>query len=390
MKPRIRILHLIETLGRGGAEGLLYTNLSKLNRHRFDGVVCHLYNRDTDWRQPILELGYPVISLGMTSLTDGVRGLLRLLNLLRREPVDLIHTHLYGANLIGRIVGAIKRIPVLSSLHNPDYDPVLLRDNPALSPAKLAVIRILDRITCLLANPHFLAVSEYVKHSAQQHLHLSPDRIQVIYNPLDVKHFDPTVVDSGGHRTALKIAQDSAVLLTVARYDPQKGLKYLIESVSLLRDRFPNVTVIFIGAGSAEGRHSYQELAGQLGVASQCRFLGIQADIRPYLKLCDIFVLPSLFEGLGIVLVEAMAMEKPCVATRVAAIPEVVTEGRSGILVEPADPPALATAIGRLLQDPVLRAQMGVEGRRVVLDRFNVEKNILELERLYTQIAGQE
>jgi glycosyltransferase involved in cell wall biosynthesis len=128
-------------------------------------------------------------------------------------------------------------------------------------------------------------------------------------------------------------------------------------------------------------------LAEEFGVAPQIRFLGIQRDIRPYLRLCDVFVLPSLAEGLGIALVEAMAMKRACVATRVAALPEVVSEGRSGLLVNPADPPGLAAAICQLLGHPSLRARMGEEGRRIVLERFNVDRTIGELESLYCRVS---
>ena len=134
------------------------------------GVVCHLYDRALHWKQPILDLGYPVISLKMKSIRDLPRGVVRLRRVLKRYPVDLIHTHLYGANLVGRLAAAITGLPVVSSLHNPDYEPVVYKDNPALSPAKSWILNQLDRFTCRLARPRFVAVSQYVKESALRHL----------------------------------------------------------------------------------------------------------------------------------------------------------------------------------------------------------------------------
>lgn len=385
----LRVLHIIETLGRGGAEGLLHTNLSRLDHGRFGGIVCHLYDRDLHWRQPIVDLGYPVHSLHMTSIYDIAQGLARLLRLLNHEPVDIIHTHLYGANLIGRIAGRLTHHQVVSSLHNPDYDPILLRNNPSLSPSKLGFIRFLDRLTCWIAKPDFLAVSEFVKDSATRYLRLPPNRIRVILNPIDVDYFDPTIPNAEHLRGELNIRPKDNVLVCIARYDPQKGLRYLIEAIALLEEQFSNFTAIFIGGGSESARLSYEQIACRFGIASRCRFLGAQRDVRPYLKLCDIFVLPSLFEGLGIALVEAMSMKVPCVATRVSAIPEVVDDGHSGLLVTPADPLALAQAIGRLLSDPALRIRMGEEGRRIALERFNINQNIHQLETLYEQVGNR-
>lgn len=387
MKPRIRILHLIETLGRGGAEGLLYTNLSKFNRGRFDSIVCHLYDRDLNWRQPILELGYPIYSLGMTSLADGVRGFLRLRSLLKREPMDLIHTHLYGANLLGRSVGALMGIPVISSIHSVEFVPGLSRAYAGISSTKLQILHLLDRLSRWVADPEFLAVSRYAQESAVQYLAIRPDRIRVIYNAVDPGMFKPTGDDSSHLRSNLGIVAHAPVVLCVSRFHPEKGIRYLIEAVPSLAKRFPDVCVLSVGGGAPKAINAHRALAERLGVASRIRFLGTQADVRPYLQLCDVCALPSLTEGLALSLVEAMATERACVATRVAAIPEVVAEGRSGLLVEPADPPALAEAIASLLEDHDLRAKMGAEGRRIVLERFNINRNIHQLEALYEQVS---
>lgn len=388
MTKTFRVLHLIEDLGSGGSERLLYTNLSRLDRQRFDGIVVYLYDRNEFWNEPIRQLGYPVVCLRLRSIYGLPLGLIRLLRLLKREPVDLIHTHLFGANLLGRIAGRLHRIPVLSSLHCPDYEPVLLQDNPKLTKTKLAALRILDLLSCRFADPEFLAVSKYVKQSAVQYLGIQPDRITTIYNSIDLKTFELREERHAVLREELGLAPCSPIVLCVARFNPLKGVKYLIEAVLLVKARFPDVCVLLVGAATPEVRQSHMALAEELGVAPQIRFLGIQSDIRPYLRLCDVFVLPSLAEGLGIALVEAMAMKRACVATRVAALPEVVSEGRSGLLVNPADPPGLAAAICRLLDHPSLRAQMGEEGHRIVLERFDVDRTIGELESLYFRLSS--
>lgn len=388
----IRVLHLIDDLGAGGAERLLHVNLSRLDRTRFAGVVCHLYDRALHWREPIVDLGYPVMSLHLRSLRDVPRGVVRLLKLLRHYPADLIHTHLYGANLVGRIAGAIGRVPVVSSLHNPDYEPAILKDNPAMSPSKLRILCWLDRLSCRLARPGFVAVSHYVKTSAERFLRIPGHRVQVIYNPIDLAFFarhPETAARAIALRAELGLASDDPVIVCVARLDPQKGLRYLVEAMPTLVERFPHVTALFVGNGPESIRASLVAQAEALHVGSHVRFLGATADVRPYLEMCDVFVLPSLYEGMGIVLVEAMAMERACVATRASAVPEVVADERSGLLVAPANATELAGAIARLLGDAVLRARMGAEGRRIALERFDVARNIRKLESVYEHVAAE-
>lgn len=384
------MLHLIEDLGAGGAERLLHVNLSHIDRHRFDNSVCHLYDRALHWRQPLLDLGYPVVSLGLRSTRQIPRGVLRLLRHLQRHPVDLIHTHLYGANLVGRIAGVIRRVPVVSSLHNPDYDPLILQDNPGMSPMKMTVLRWLDRLSCELSRPEFVAVSDYVAHSAGQFLGVPRHRIHVIYNPIDVGAFTRSseiTQRAAARRAELGLEADDPVLVCIARIDPQKGLRYLIEAMPILVEKFPRVTALFLGSGSESLRAELIARARSLGVTPRVHFLGSVADIRPYLEMCDVFVLPSLYEGMGIVLVEAMAMERACVATRASAIPEVVRDEHSGLLVAPAQSGELGAAIQRLLGDPALRSRMGAEGRRLAWERFDVTRNIQELESVYERMC---
>jgi glycosyltransferase involved in cell wall biosynthesis len=388
----LRVLHLIEDLGAGGAERLLFVNLSHLDRQRFSGMVCHLYDRALHWRQPILDLGYPVTSLNLASPRDLPRGVARLAALLKRRPVDLIHTHLYGANLVGRAAAALAGVPVVSSLHNPDYEPAVLKDNPALSPAKVWALNRLDRLTSRFARPRFVAVSEYVRQSAVKYLGIRPDRATVIYNPIDLSRFrrdTKTAAAAAQLRRELQIGAGDPVLVSVARLDPQKGLRYLIEALPAIVRDCPAAVAVFVGGGSAEARAALEALADTHGVRRSVRFAGVQSDITPYLEMSDVFVLPSLYEGLGIALVEAMAMERPCVACRTTAIPEVVDEGVSGLLVPPGDAAALATAIAGLLRDPGLRARMGAEGRRIAHERFDVTRNIHQLEAVYESAARE-
>lgn len=388
----IRVLHLIEDLGSGGAERLLYVNLSRLDRTRVVGRVCHLYDRALHWRDSILELGYPVTSLHLNSVRELLQGVIRLRRQLRRDPVDVIHTHLFGANVVGRLAARSLGMPVVSSLHNPDYEPIIHQDNPAMSAGKLWMLRQMDRWSCAVARPDFVAVSDYVKQSAVARLGVPVDRTTVVYNPIDPDTFTRSAAltdEAHRRREELGLRPDDPVIVSVARLDPQKGLKYLIDAMPALVREFPRLTALLVGGGAPSAQQALMQRAAALGIAAHVRCLGPQADVRPFLEMADVFVLPSLYEGMGISLVEAMAMERPCVATSTTAIPEVIDDGRSGLLVTPGDAPGLAAAIATLLRDPALRARMGAEGRRIALDRFDVRHNIGQLEMIYAQALRQ-
>jgi len=383
----VRVLHIIEALGPGGAERLLYTNLSRLDRSRFDGVVCHLYDARLHWRQPLLDLGYPVVSLGMRDFFDVRTGLLRLSRLMRQTKVNLIHTHLYGANLYGRIVGRLHRIPVVSSLHNPDYEPEVLQDAQRLTPAKVAMMRWLDRMSHRLARPSYVAVSRHIKTSAVQRLGIDPERIEVIYNAVDLEQFRPSEARALQLRERLDIGKDDPVLLCVGRLDPQKGQRYAIRALPQVLACHPGTALLLVGGGPPEVEDGLRREAEREGVAGSVRFLGVRSDVAALLSESDVFVFPSLYEGLGIALVEAMAMGRACVASRVGPIPEIVEDGHSGLLVPPRDPNQLAAAVSRLLGDPTLRLTMGAEGRRIVEERFNIDRNIVQIEQLYDRLG---
>jgi glycosyltransferase involved in cell wall biosynthesis len=256
----------------------------------------------------------------------------------------------------------------------------------------LWMLRQIDRWSCHLARPDFVAVSEYVKQSAVARLGVPAERTTVVYNPIDPDTFTrrPEITEEAGRRRAeLGLRPDDPVLVCVARLDPQKGLKYLIDAMPALIRDFPRVTTLLVGGGAPAAQQALMQRAAALDVHTHVRCLGPQADVRPFLEMADVFVLPSLYEGMGISLVEAMAMERPCVATNTTAIPEVVDDGRSGLLVNPGDAPGLAAAIATLLRDPALRARMGAEGRRIALDRFDVRRNIGQLEMIYSQALRQ-
>jgi len=381
----MRIVQLIEDLGSGGAERLLYTNLKHFDRSRFQTEVITVFSGATHWKEPIEALGVEVTSLGCRNLRDLPKGVQRLRRILRSNQPDLIHTHLWAANVIGRVAGRLSRIPVISSIHNPDHEPEAWNDGAAVSPLKRHLARLMDHWTAHFGCERLVAVSEYVRRSARDRLGFPLERIDLLYNPIDIDQFH-----SGAPRGRQKLVEElrlperSAVLLNVARVSPQKGLLYAIRALPAVREKYPEAYLVSAGATSDKRWLSRLEAeADSLGIARHVRFLGERRDIPDLLRCCDLFVFPSLYEGLGISLVEAMASGRACVASRVGPIPEVIRHGVNGWLVPPADVRALADAVCLLLNDEERRKRLGAYAAESARPRFHPEAAARKLEGVY-------
>ena len=387
MLDKIRVLHVIESLGCGGAERQLINNLKAIDKGCFVNAVCFLFDRE-DLRPELVRHGIPVYRLGMSSPYDWRKGLWGLREIIKEGQFGVIHTELYWANIYGRICGRLfSDAKIVTTIHEPTYEPQILKDDPNLKPWKLTLVRTLDGLTGALCNHRFIACSEFVKRSAVKRLGYRPDNIKVIYNSIDLGSFGK---DCSGQvvslRRELGLDHREAILVNVGRLVPQKGQRYLIMAMPKVLDEQSSAKLLLVGGGPMETE--LQKLAQDLGVEEAIRFLGTRHDVPAILQLSDLFVFPSLSEGLGVALLEAMAMRRPCIASNITAIPEVVEDGRSGILVEPQRPDQLANAVLSLINDPKRRQAMGARGRQIVEETFSINVSIRLLENLYERVVA--
>jgi glycosyltransferase involved in cell wall biosynthesis len=384
----MRIVHLIEDLGSGGAERLLYTNLKYFDRSLFQSEVITVFSNSTHWKEPIEALGVKVTSLDCRNLRDLPKGVRRLRRLLHNSRPDLIHTHLWAANVIGRVTGRLGGIPVIGSIHNPDHEPDAWDDGAEVSLLKRWMAWSMDRWTARFGCERLVAVSEHVRRSAHERLGFPLERIDLLYNPIDIDQFQ-----SGAPRgrqqliEELSLPEGSFILLNVARVSPQKGLLYAIRALPAVRDKYPETYLVSVGDTVDHRWLSRLEAeADSLGVARHMRFLGVRRDIPDLLRCCDLFVFPSLYEGLGISLIEAMASGCACVASRAGPITEVIRQGVDGLLVPPADVQALADAVCLLLNDGARRKRLGEAAAKSVRAQFHPEAAARKLEDVYEAV----
>lgn len=231
-----------------------------------------------------------------------------------------------------------------------------------------------------------IAVSEENKNNLIDIFDLPESKINVIHNSIDIRHFQD--IDSQKVKKIkedLGIVSNQKVLTTIARLDHHKGHKYLIEAAKGIILEFPNVIFLVVGYGKL--RKELEEMVADLDIKRNLIFTGVRADIPEILSLTDIFILPSLFEGLPFTILEAMAAGKPVVSTRVSGIPEQVVDGETGILVDSKDVESLSQAILFLLKNPEKVKMMGERGRERAEKYFSKDTMLDKTLKLYSSIC---
>jgi glycosyltransferase involved in cell wall biosynthesis len=276
---------------------------------------------------------------------------------------------------------------LVTSLVNTPYDAVRLHD-PNVRRLSLRAARWVDGWTARNMTTHFHAVSESVKRAALDDLRIPPDRITVVPRGRDPERLGvPSPARRLASRRALGCAPDDEVIVTIGRHEFQKGHRYLLEAAARLRPARPRLRVIVAGRrGNASA--DVEALRRLLDLGDQVWFMGHRDDVPNLLAAADLFVFPSLYEGFGGALIEAMALGLPIVASDVPAIKEVVEEGRNSLLVPRGDPDALARAVADLLDRADQREAFGRASRRRFEEHFTLDSVVPQMVELYRSVVA--
>jgi glycosyltransferase involved in cell wall biosynthesis len=369
------VLHLLANLDRGGAQEVVRTLVAALPATGWRPVVASF--RDGPLRTDIEETGIAVrvlagrtrsvaTPLRATAELRGIRGELR--RLVRNAGADVIQTHLLGSLDFVALAARTRRQAVLWTVHNAlvDLRPDQLPGGQRwLLGGKRAGYRLAYRLGGRLADG-FVAVSDDVAAAVTAAYHPPRERLFVIPNGVEVERYGSRE-GVAATRGELGLAPDGRLLIVVAKLFAQKGHAVLLDALAATALR-PDDRVLLVGEGpEREGL----ELAVRHRGLAQVRFAGNRPDVPALLAASDLFVLPSLWEGLPMALLEAMASGLPVIATDVAGSRQVVVPGESGILVPPGDAAALAGAMGELLADEAQRARLGRDARLRVEGEFS-------------------
>lgn len=386
MTDRIRVLRVIARLNIGGPA--LHASLltERLDPARYDSTLAAgavepgegdylaLQGRTLPRLVPVRGLGREIRG------RQDLAALGTLVALVRRLRPHIVHTHTAKAGTLGRLAARLGRAPVV--VHT--YHGHVLRGYfpPAKTRAFVAIERALARLTDAL-----VAVSPRVRAELLDLGIGRPDRFEVVPLGLDLEPFASADRLRGELRRELGL--DAAVPLAgiVARLAPVKAHEVFLEAARRLAAR--PVPPRFVIVGDGERRPALEAMAETDGLRGRVHFLGWRADLPRIYADLDVVVLCSRNEGSPVALIEAMTAGRPVVATRVGGVPDVVADGETGLLVPENDPPALAEAIARVLDDGELARRLGAAGRPRVVERFGAARLVRDIDTLYTRLLTE-
>jgi len=372
-----RILHFAQDSDTSG----FFPQLAKWHdRSRYKMFFATL-NPIAPWLRDYMEAqGVECFSCDCTSRAQFPLGMIRLARFLRRNKVDILHTHLFEPSVIGLQAGVLARTPVrVLTRHYSDYHT---RIN------KKWHVR-LDQL-CTRLSHAVIAVSQHTTDHLVSVEGAAQEKVHTILNGID---FDRAKLSGPDARERIRrefAAEQSYLLLIVARLHPEKGHQYLFEALPEIQRRVSRpVRLLVAGTGSFFDA-VYREQVRALGCEDMVSFLGFRKDSADLMAAADLVVLPSLAEAFGLALTESLYIGTPVVASRIGGIPEIVDDGVDGVLVPPADSSALAAAIADLLNNPERRTKMAGAGRERVQGRFRFEDMVRSYEAVYEgEIGGQ-
>lgn len=364
---RRRLAFLIESDGPGGAEQVV-AHLAQHFAGLGDEVTVLVPAEGEGWLGRRLQ-GHHVaveeLPLGGPLSLTGIRALVRVL---RRLRPDLLHTHEFGQALPGAMAARLTGVPHVLTLHGGDYFAGKLRRRLALR----AAVALSGGITAV-SHPLAARIAEVLRRPRTA--------VQMLPNGAR-----PAPGHGNGNASRTALPARARFALAVGNLYPVKGHRYLLEALALLRDRRPDLHVAIAGRGAEEA--SLAALARARGIADRLHFLGLRDDVGALLRAADLFVHPSLSEGLPLAVLEAMLAERPIVATAVGEVPVVLAEGAAGTLVPPADPVALAEAIDQLLGDPQAARMMALTAGRRARAEYLVARMAERYDALYTGLLA--
>jgi glycosyltransferase involved in cell wall biosynthesis len=375
---RIVVMQLINSFSLAGAEKLVFDLAGRMNKERFEVSVCSMGSRkdeiEADIRRNLESKGIKTLSLEKPKHKRRIRTIWKLREHLKKNHVDIVHTHCPSPDFWGKLAVLLVRTPlVFSTIHS-------VQGYSAFAE------RVLNAMTV-----KYVAVSKTVYQYAVSELNIPPANIEIHYNAIDVQRFDVKTAKREAKLRELGVASGDKVVTTIGRIAKEKGHLYLVEAAAEVLNEFPHARFLIVGNNTADLKvgSELRERIKTKGLENRVILTGVRTDIPEILSITDIFVLPSLWEGLSIVLLEAMASGVPVVVTAIGGNLELVTDGVNGLVVPPKDSQALAQKIEELFNDLEKAKRLSKEGRRTVQEGFCIEHMVRGYEQLYLGYMGR-
>lgn len=389
---KIKVIHVITRMDMGGsAQNTLLTCLG-IDKDRHEVILVYGGSAESNMtdteRNAVAAQLAAARAMGVRCLIldtlvrriDPLRDLRAawsLWRLCRAEKPDIVHTHTSKAGFLGRWAAWLARVPVI--IHTP-HGHVFFGH---FSKAAARIFFLMEKLTALITHT-LVALTRGEKKDYLSTRMCRPEKVAVIHSGVDVRRFGDIRVDADDKKASLGIKPGILVVGTVGWLLPIKGPEVLLEAMALVwREAEKDVALLYVGKGEME--NNLRRRAREMGVSEKVCFAGWRDDIPEIMQIIDIFVFPSRNEGMGRVLVEAMAAKKPVIGTRVGGIPDLIIDGETGFLVPAGDAPAFSQRILWLLGDAGLRQRMGEKGGRRA-KQFGIKEMNAKIARLYEDI----
>ena len=392
MPKKSKIVHIITRLDKGGSAQntlltVLGTDMKKYDVLLFKGpTVESRMSQDENasvmadlQKAQLKRIKFVTIPFLVRRINPAydVWALICLFLLLIKEKPAIVHTHTSKAGFLGRLAAKLARIPII--VHTP-HGHVFFG---YFGPLKTQMFILLEKYAARITD-RIVALTKGEKEDYQFYKIASEDKIAVINSGVELgKIKDLSLEERQNLKRQLGIPEKSFVVGTAGRLEPVKGPEFLMEAAKDILSNYPQTYFVFAGDGPLRKR--LERKAYELGINTNMRFLGWRNDVTRVISIYDIFVFPSLNEGMGRVLVEAMALGKPVVASNVGGIPDLVTHGKTGFLVPPKNPGQLAKYIQILIEDEGKRKRLGQAGKEMALN-FKKETMVEKIAELYDEL----
>ena len=392
---KIRVLHIITRFDKGGSAQNTFLTLLGLKKQNFQPSIVtglslesgmkheEIKENEKDIQRLELEgiefIRCPFLVRRINIIKD-LKAFFDIRKILKKNKPSIVHTHTSKAGLLGRFAAKLTHIPIV--VHTP-HGHVFFG---YFGPIKTKIFIILEKLVSLITD-RIVALSEREKQDSTKFKIAHEDKFVVIHSGVELDRFkELTSSEKQNFKKKLGIPENSLIVGTVGRLEPVKGPEFLIKAAKFIISKYPNTFFIFTGEGYL--RENLEEQALKLGLENNLIFLGWRADVTKVISIYDVFALPSLNEGMGRVLVEAMALGKPIVASNIGGITDLVAHGKNGFLVPTKNPKELAKYIQILLEDTEKRGKMGLAGKEMALN-FSDEIMVESISNMYNELINE-
>ncbi|MBP8980267.1 MAG: glycosyltransferase family 4 protein [Syntrophobacterales bacterium] len=388
---RVRVVHIITRFDKGGSAENTFLTLRDLNPQRYrQFLLCGPPDAAGKEGQAVADnlavlaqrdvevIIVPSLMREVDPLCD-LKAFFQLRSLLLRLRPALCHTHTSKAGILGRWAAKTARVPIV--VHTP-HGHIFWG---YFGPLRTRLFVLLERVTAKLTD----RIITLTRQELEDHLRFRiapPEKFTVIHSGVALERFSQIISPVPPSEWERDIPTDAFVIGTVGRLTAIKGQRFLLEATAKLKNEIPELFCLIVGDG--ELRQELETLAVTLGIGKRVIFPGWRRDVANYIAVMDLFVMPSLNEGMGRTVVEAMAAEKAIVASDVGGLKDLVTPGVNGLLIPPGDEEALTAAIKQLYKNPERRRSMGQNGR-MKANTFSSTAMIKKIDELYTELLKE-